>query len=99
MPTLEDNIQIIQTSIYGKEMRPAISEALTQSWNNVKSMMSEVDRLNARIDALPYPGGGSGVDPDKPDSQIDGSVYIFKVNFVADGIISYYSHIGDATLI
>lgn len=58
MATFQDNINTIQTATYGKEMRPAISEALTQSWDAVNIMMGAVDHLNARVDALA--GGGSG---------------------------------------
>lgn len=68
MPTLKDDIEIIKTSVYGKEMRPAISDALTQSWSNMKSLIGAVDSLNARVDAI-VDGGG-----DKPEPIIAGGV-------------------------
>lgn len=71
MATFQDNIKTIETAVYGKEMRPAISEALTQGWDAVKVMMGAVDQLNARVDALPSGGGSGGggtVDPDNPDT-------------------------------
>lgn len=100
MATFDDNIKTIETAVYGKEMRPAISEALTQSRDAVKIMMGAVNQLNARIDNLPSGGGGT-VDPDNPDipPQNYSPVYIFKVTPVVDGIISNTYGIGEATII
>lgn len=66
MATFDDNIKTIQTAIYGKEMRPAISEALTKSWSAILSMMDSVEQLNTRVNNLPT---GGGEDPDKPSYE------------------------------
>lgn len=88
MATFQDNINTINTAVYGKEMRPAISEALTQSWNAVKIMMGSVDQLNARIDSLPS-GGGSPEDPDKPMDPIPTGSYIVSDTIECfDGVIT-----------
>lgn len=97
MATFKDNVQIIQTATYGKEMRPAISEALTQSWDAVQIMMRAVDQLNSRIDSLPNGGGGTD-DPDNP-GPTSGSVYVFRVIQAIDGVVSSKDQIGDATII
>lgn len=95
MATFQDNVKTIQTATYGKEMRPAISEALTQSWDAVKIMMRAVDQLNERIDALPDPGGGSGGDSggDSPS----GSYVISDAIRCIDGAVTPFVSAGDAT--
>lgn len=65
MATLQEDINIINTAVYGKEMRPAISDAITQSWNAVKAMESRVDKLRKRVDDL-Y-GEGDVIDYDTID--------------------------------
>lgn len=101
MPTFQDNIKTIQTAIYGKEMRPAISEALTQSWNNVMAMESSVEELNKRVDNLPSGGGGSGgggtVDPNKPDVPTEAcGVIVDDIIICVDSAITPLSAVGDA---
>lgn len=64
MATLGEYIRIIRTAIYGKEMRPAIYNALIQSWSDVMAMEKSVDDLNKRIDALSGGGGSGGEAPD-----------------------------------
>lgn len=62
MASMPENLLTISKAVYGKEMRPAIIDALSQSWDQVKTMISEVDALSARVDALP------DVEPDNPDT-------------------------------
>lgn len=85
MATLQDNVKIIQNAIYGKEMRPAIVEALNQSWGTVQVMMNAVDHLNARVDALNGgdPGGGIPSDMDElipPLIVVNGAVTSLEVS-------------------
>lgn len=60
MPNFIENINIIETAIYGKEMRPAIKEALLQSRDMVEKLSSKADKLNSRLDALSGGGGDDG---------------------------------------
>lgn len=59
MPSFIENINTILGAVYGKEMRPAIAEALIQSNGNMKSMTDLITNLNSRVDAL----SGGGTDP------------------------------------
>lgn len=64
MPTFQENIKTIETAVYGKEMRPAIKEALERTKIDIDNMIIQVNDLNKRVDeALREPGE----DPDKPD--------------------------------
>lgn len=76
MATFQDNITTIQTAVYGKEMRPAISEALTQSWAEVINMAKSVDRLSKRIDALTGESGGGDapIDLEPPFLVVYGAI-------------------------
>lgn len=95
MATLEEDIEIIKTAVYGKEMRPAISDALTQSWAAVEDMIKSVDRLNERVDSLP---GSGGDDPDTPPSQSDPDA-VLVLSRVIDSFLSTTDSVGIATLI
>lgn len=53
-----ENIHIIETAVYGKDMRPAIAEALREANGAIIAMTGWVNDLNARIDGLS--GAGSG---------------------------------------
>lgn len=95
MPTFQDNIKTIETAVYGKDMRPAISEALTQGWDAVKIMMGAVDQLNSRIDSL---SGGGTVDPDNPDQPIPsyGCYVAADAALMIGGATTPLSAVGDA---
>lgn len=66
MPSFIENINTILGAVYGKEMRPAIAEALIQSKGAVTSLNDLVNNLNSRVDALS--GGGTTPDPGGGDS-------------------------------
>lgn len=68
MPSFEENINTIGTAVYGKEMRPAIKEALLQSQESVSIMDQKIDALQKQIDAITGGGGGGGEEPDPPDT-------------------------------
>lgn len=65
MATFVDNLSIIETAVYGKEMRPAIKEALLQSKEYADAITSKITALNKRVDELSGSGGG-GDTPDDP---------------------------------
>lgn len=88
-----DDVYTIKNATYGKEIRPAISNALTASWDAVNAMMEHVDSLNARVDALTG-GGGSG----------DGGGDILMVNTkysasVYDGSVTDSKYAGSPTYV
>lgn len=92
MPTFPENIDIIDTAIYGKEMRPAIKEALIQTKDLISSMVVKFEDLQKRVDDL----SGGGGSPDNPDEPVDpdqpvtpaGSYIVADIIECYDGVIT-----------
>lgn len=97
MPTFQENIKTIETAIYGKEMRPAIKEALEQTKIDIDNMITQVNDLNKRVDeALKEPG--SPDDPDQPDQPTvhTGSYVIGDATICADRVFTETAVASDA---
>lgn len=95
MATFLDDIKIIETAVYGKEMRPAIAEALTQSWDAVGMMTGMVERLNERVDSL------INAEPDNPDGPVqptNGCTIVGSSVILKSGLTTPLIAIGDAAM-
>lgn len=103
-----DDIITIENATYGKEIRPAISSALMASHGAINAMMSQVDELKARVDALPSGGGGTGpgpgpgpspgTQPEDPSTSTGWSLCLQVIGAI-DSIISVTSTISEVTII
>lgn len=95
MATFVDDIKIIETAVYGKEMRPAIVDALTKAKNQISDLLQQSNDLNLRVKELEDDGGGG----DKPDPGQTGGSVIFHADRVIGVLVSRTAAIGPATLI
>lgn len=88
-----ENIATIRRAIYGKEMRPAIYEALLQDWEAVNTMTTAVDTLNSRIDSLPNNGGtpGQGGSGTLPGNAVPPTILVYSAETVLEdvGVMTY----------
>lgn len=96
MPTFDDNIKTIKNAVYGKEMRPAIAEALNQSKDTLEIMISAVDSLGKRVDSLPG-GGGDSPDPGGGGDSPSGCYIVNDAIRSIDGSVTDFVSAGDAT--
>lgn len=98
MATFLDNLNIIETAVYGKEMRPAIKEALLQSKEYADSVVTKIETLNKRVDALSSSGGGGEI-PDNPDDPADGDTATSTGFFVSGTAFSIISAVAVNTTV
>lgn len=95
MATFMENIKTIETAVYGKEMRPAIVEALMTARNQISDLTEQSKEILQRVDGLVDDGGGG----DKPDSEQTSGSIISRASIAVNAVVSRTHAIGPATLI